>query len=260
MELSEGRDFSKDFPTDSSGIIINESALKILGLEKPIGESLAWKPGDMDRGTYKILGVVRDMVKGSPFEPTDPSIIFLTEDNPSNLYIRINPNVGMERALVEIQRIFKATVPSSPFDYTFADEDYAAKFRAEERIGTLAAVFTILAILISCLGLFGLASFVAEQRTKEIGIRKVLGASVANVWLMLSKDFIGLVLLASVIAAPTSFYIMNSWLEGYVYRTTISGWVLLLSCLGALIITLLTVSYQAIRAALLNPVKSLRSE
>ncbi|HEX6226963.1 MAG TPA: FtsX-like permease family protein [Chryseolinea sp.] len=260
LEFIQGRDFSREITSDLSGIIINESALNILGLENPIGESLVWKPGDMDRGTYKILGVVKDMVKGSPFEPTDPSIIFLTEDNPSNLYIRVNPNVSLQRALSEIQRVFKAIVPSSPFDYTFADEDYAAKFRAEERIGTLAAVFTVLAIIISCLGLFGLASFVAEQRTKEIGIRKVLGASVVNVWRMLSKDFIGLVLIASTISAPTAFYIMNSWLEGYVYRTTISGWILLLSCMGALIITVLTVSYQAIRAALLNPVKSLRSE
>lgn len=260
LEFIMGRDFSREIQSDLSGILVNEAALSILGLENPIGETLVWKPGGTDRGTYRVIGVVKDMVKGSPFEPTDPSIIFLTEENPSNLYIRVNPNVGMQRALPEIQKVFKAIVPSSPFDYTFADEDYAAKFRAEERIGTLAAVFTALAILISCLGLFGLASFVAEQRTKEIGIRKVLGASVINVWRMLSKDFIGLVLIASAIAAPTAFYFMNSWLEGYVYRTTISGWILLLSCLGALIITVLTVSYQAIRAALLNPVKSLRSD
>ena len=174
-EFVQGRDFSREISSDLSGIIINESALKILGLENPIGESLTWQPGGSERGTYKILGVVKDMVKGSPFEPTDPSIIFLTEDDLSNLYIRINPKISAHQALPEIQKVFKAIVPSAPFDYTFADEDYAAKFRAEERIGTLAAVFTGLAILISCLGLFGLASFVAEQRTKEIGIRKVLG-------------------------------------------------------------------------------------
>jgi putative ABC transport system permease protein len=259
-EFIQGRDFSREIASDLSGIVINESALKILGLENPIGESLAWRPGGTDRGTYKILGVVKDMVKGSPFEPTDPSIIFLTEDDLRNLYIRINPNVSAHQALPEIQKVFKAIVPSAPFDYTFADDDYAAKFRAEERIGTLAAVFTALAILISCLGLFGLASFVAEQRTKEIGIRKVLGASVLKVWQMLSRDFIGLVIIASVIAVPIAFYFMNAWLAGYVYRITISGWILLLSCVAAISITIVTVSFQAIKAGMMNPVKSLRAE
>ena len=259
-EFILGRDFSREIASDLSGIVINESASKILGLEDPIGESLTWKPGGTERGTYKILGVVKDMVKGSPFEPTDPSIIFLTEDDLSNLYIRINPNVSAHQALPEIQKVFKAIVPSAPFDYTFADEDYAAKFRAEERIGTLAAVFTGLAILISCLGLFGLASFVAEQRTKEIGIRKVLGASVINVWQMLSRDFIGLVIIASIIAVPIAFYIMNAWLEGYVYRIKISAWILVFSSVGALVITIITVSFQAIKAGMMNPVKSLRSE
>ena len=259
-DFIQGRDFSREIASDLSGIVINESALKILGLENPIGESLIWKPGGTERGTYKILGVVKDMVKGSPFEPTDPSIIFLTEDDLSNLYIRINPNVSVHQALPEIQKVFKAVAPSAPFDYTFADEDYAAKFRAEERIGTLAAVFTALAILISCLGLFGLASFVAEQRTKEIGIRKVLGASVINVWQMLSRDFVGLVIIASFIAVPIAFYIMNAWLEGYIYRIKISPWILAFSSVGALVITVITVSFQAIKAGMMNPVKSLRSE
>ncbi|HET6545010.1 MAG TPA: ABC transporter permease [Chryseolinea sp.] len=259
-EFIQGRDFSREIASDLSGIVINESASKILGLENPIGESLTWKPGGTERGTYKILGVVKDMVKGSPFEPTDPSIIFLSEDDLSNLYIRINPKISAHQALPEIQKVFKAIVPSAPFDYTFADEDYAAKFRAEERIGTLAAVFTVLAILISCLGLFGLASFVAEQRTKEIGIRKVLGASIINVWQMLSRDFIGLVVIASLIAVPIAFYIMNAWLEGYVYRINISPWILVFSSVGALVITVITVSFQAIKAGMMNPVKSLRSE
>ena len=259
-EFVQGRDFSREIASDLSGIIVNESALQILGLENPIGESLRWQPGGSERGTYKILGVVKDMVKGSPFEPTDPSIIFLRDEDLSNLYIRINPKISAHKALPEIQKVFKAIVPSAPFDYTFADEDYAAKFRAEERIGTLAAVFAVLAILISCLGLFGLASFVAEQRTKEIGIRKVLGASIINVWQMLSRDFIGLVIIASLIAVPIAFYIMNAWLEGYVYRTNISPWILVFSSVGALVITVITVSFQAIKAGMMNPVKSLRSE
>lgn len=259
-EFVQGRDFSREISSDLSGIIINESAARIFDLKNPIGESLSWRPGDADRGTYKILGVVKDMVKGSPFDPTDPSVIFLSEGDLSNLYVRISPNVSAHKALPEIQKVFKAIVPSAPFDYTFADDDYAAKFRAEERIGTLAAIFAVLAIMISCLGLFGLASFVAEQRTKEIGIRKVLGATAVNVWQMLSRDFIKLVIIASIIAVPIAFYFMNAWLEGYIYRINISGWILVSSCTGAVLITIVTVSYQAIKAGMVNPVKSLRSD
>ena len=147
-----------------------------------------------------------------------------------------------------------------PFDYKFADDEYALKFAREERIGKLASVFAVLAIAISCLGLFGLASFVAEQRTKEIGIRKVVGASVFNLWKMLSKDFVVLVLLACFIAIPIAYYFLSNWLEKYEYRIQISWWVFVVTSIAALAITLLTVSYQAIKAALMNPVKSLRSE
>ncbi len=259
-EFVQGRDFSRDIASDTAGIVINESALKIFGIANPIGESLSWRPGGSERGTFKILGVVKDMVKGSPFEPTDPSVIFLSTGDLSNLYVRLNPNVSAHDALPKIQAVFNKLIPSAPFDYTFADEDYDAKFRAEERIGKLASVFTMLAIFISCLGLFGLASFVAEQRTKEIGIRKVLGASVTNLWQMLSKDFMLLIVIACVISVPIAFYFMNSWLQSYDYRMEISWWVFLWASIGALTITILTVSYQAIRAAMMNPVKSLRSE
>ncbi|HKZ36489.1 MAG TPA: FtsX-like permease family protein, partial [Chryseolinea sp.] len=177
-----------------------------------------------------------------------------------NLYVRINPKVSAHEALPKIQKVFNQLVPSAPFDYTFADDDYEAKFRAEERIGKLAAVITILAIVISCLGLFGLTSFVAEQRTKEIGIRKVLGASMTNVWKMLSKDFIVLVIIACFLSIPIAFYAMNGWLQNYDYKMEISWWVFLLASIGALIITVVTVSFQAIKAAMMNPVKSLRSE
>jgi ABC-type antimicrobial peptide transport system permease subunit len=246
--------------SDTAAIIINESASKILGLKNPVGESLAWRPGGSERGTFKIVGVVKDMVKGSPFEPTDPSIIFLSQRDLPNLYIRINPNVSVHEALPKIQKVFSALIPSAPFDYTFADEDYEAKFRAEERIGKLAIVFTILAIFISCLGLFGLTAFVAEQRTKEIGIRKILGATVTHVWQMLSKDFIVLVVIACAISVPVAFYFMNNWLESYDYRVEISWWIFLVASACALMVTILTVSYQAIKAAMMNPVKSLRSE
>jgi ABC-type antimicrobial peptide transport system permease subunit len=162
--------------------------------------------------------------------------------------------------LRKIETVFKKYSPAAPFEYKFVDEDYAQKFGSEERIGTLASFFAILAIFISCLGIFGLASFVAEQRTKEIGVRKVLGASVFNLWKMLSKDFVLLVVIALVIAIPTAYYFMSGWLEKYEYRTEIAWWVFAASGIGALLITLCTVSFQSIRAALANPVNSLRSE
>jgi putative ABC transport system permease protein len=164
-EFVAGRDFSRDFPSDLSGIVINESAAAILSLENPVGESLSW----MDRGEFKILGVVKDMVKGSPYEPTDPSIIFLSESDMQWLYIKIKPTVSAHEALPKVQSVLASIVPSAPFDYTFADEAYDAKFKAEERIGKLATLFSVLALLISCLGLFGLASFIAEQR----GLKKL---------------------------------------------------------------------------------------
>jgi ABC-type antimicrobial peptide transport system permease subunit len=259
-EFVAGRDFSREISSDHSGIVINESAARVLGLQNPVGESLVWRPGGSERGTFKILGVIRDMVKGSPFAPTDPSIMFVSENDLENLYIRLNPNVGVHDALRKIQKVYNSLIPSAPFDYTFADEDYAAKFRAEERVGHLAAVFTVLAVFISCLGLLGLSSFVAEQRTKEIGIRKVMGASVAHVWKLLSREFIVLALIACIVATPVAYYSMNSWLEGYSYRIEISWWVFLFAGVSAIVVTIITVSYQALRAARMNPVKSLRSE
>jgi len=260
LEFVDGRDFSRDIASDSAGIIINESALRILNIKNPVGEELRWVPEDTDRGTYKILGVVKDMIKGSPYEPTFPSIIFLSKDDLRWTYVRMSPNVSPHEALPKIGEVFNRIIPSSPFEYSFADENYAAKFSAEERIGKLASFVTVLAIIISCLGLFGLASFVAEQRTKEIGIRKVLGATVLNVWKMLSKDFVVLVIVSCAIAIPLSFSFMTDWLESYVYRTEISVWVFVASAVGAVVITLLTVSLQTVKAAITNPVESLRSE
>lgn len=258
-ELIEGRDFSRDF-NDKSGIVINESALKIMGLQNPVGEQLTWTPGWTAGGTFTILGVVKDMVKGSPFEPTQPSIIFVSENDLAWLYIKIKPSVSAHDALPEIHKAFTSIVPSAPFDYRFADEVYAEKFRSEERVGKLAGIFSLLAVLISCSGLFGLASFVAEQRTKEIGIRKIMGASIANLWRMLTGEFVRLVIISCVIAIPISFYFMDKWLMQYAYRMQVSWIVFASAVIGALIVTLLTVSYQAIRAAMTNPVESLRSE
>jgi len=163
-------------------------------------------------------------------------------------------------ALPKIEAVFKKLIPSASFNYKFVDDEYNRKFIAEERIGTLASIFAILAILISCLGLFGLASFVAEQKTREIGIRKVLGASVFNLWRLLSKDFIALVVISCFIAVPVAYHYMNEWLQKYQYRTSIEWWIFAAAIGGALLITLATVSFQAIKAAIANPVKSFRAE
>jgi ABC-type antimicrobial peptide transport system permease subunit len=174
--------------------------------------------------------------------------------------IKLNPARSAKDALAKVEEVFKRTNPATPFYASFVDEEYARKFGDEKRLGTLTSFFTILAIFISCLGLFALASFVAEQRTKEIGIRKVMGASVSSLWRMLSQDFVLLVLIACVIAVPISYYGITEWLSNYEYRTDVSWWIFAISVLGALAITLLTVSYQAIKASLMNPVKSLRNE
>lgn len=176
--------------------------------------------------------------------------------NPNNCCVKKSAN----QPLPKIETAVKKAVPTALFDYKFADEEYARKFEQEERIGKLSSVFSILAIFISCLGIFGLASFVAAQRTREIGIRKVLGASVVTIWQMLSRDFVVLVIISCLIATPIVYYLMSNWLEKYEYRTGISWWIFLLTFAAAILITILTASYQAIRAATMNPVKSLRAE
>jgi ABC-type antimicrobial peptide transport system permease subunit len=166
----------------------------------------------------------------------------------------------VQAALGKIETIFKKYAPGAPFNYKFADSEYATKFAAEERTGKLATVFAVLAIFISCLGLFGMASFVAEQRTKEIGVRKILGASVFNLWRLISNEFVLLVTISCAIATPTAYYFLHQWLQGYQYQAELSWWIFAVACIGALMVTLFTVSYQAIKAALANPVKSLRTE
>ncbi|WP_276374777.1 ABC transporter permease [Chryseolinea sp. H1M3-3] len=259
-QFVEGRDFSQEFVSDSSGIVINETAAKDMGLEHPVGEIIHWKNRwwNVDKD-YKIIGVVKDMVMKSPYEATLPTIFLLNRQH-SYINIKIAPGVDTKTALEQMEKVFRKLIPSAPFEYQFADQQYALKFAKEERIGKLASTFGTLAVLISCLGLFGLASFVAEQRTKEIGIRKVVGATVIDLWQMLSKDFILLVLLSCLVASPIAYYSLSKWLENYAYRTEISCWIFGIVCLCAVIITLLTVSFQTIKAAMMNPVKSLKSE
>lgn len=258
-EVMQGRDFSQDFASDTAAIIINESAHKYLGFEDAVGKQLYKEGSDIP---YTIVGVVNDLIMMSPYEPVKQTLFFLDKNyaNANYIHFRLKPTVGASEALSKISGVFNNIVPTALFDYTFVDQEYAEKFRSEQRISTLSTVFAALAIFISCLGLFGLASYVAEQRTKEIGIRKVLGASVSNLWQMLSRDFVVLIIIACIIAVPVAYYFMNAWLQQYAYHTNISWWVFGSTCIAMLLITLLTVSYQAIRASLINPVKSLRSE
>jgi putative ABC transport system permease protein len=265
-QIKEGRDFSRAFTTDSVSshsdstltynVIVNEAAVKYMGLKDPVNEIIRW-----NNQPLKIVGVIKDMVMESPFNPVRQTIYLVNyEAAASWINIRINPHISAHEALAKIEALFKEVVPAVPFDYKFADTEYAQKFVAEERIGKLASVFAVLAIFISCLGLFGLASFIAEKRTKEIGIRKVLGATIYNIWKMLSIDFVVLVIISCCIAVPIAYYLLGQWLQKYEYRTEINWWIFAIAIASALLITILTVSFQAIKAALTNPVKNLRTE
>lgn len=257
--ITDGRDFSRDYASDSVGFIFNESAIKFMSMENPIGKTVRW--GDDEEGTdFKIIGVIKDMLMESPFAEVSPTVYLISYENVNWIELKLSPELSTHAAIEKVEGVFKKIIPDVPFSYQFADEEHARKFASEERVGILSGIFASLAIFISCLGLFGLASFVAEQRTKEIGIRKVLGASVTNLWGMLSKDFLILVIVSSLIAIPIAYYYLDSWLQNYEYRVPISWWTFGISIASAIVITLLTVSYQAISAALMNPVKSLRSE
>jgi len=253
--IKAGRGFSKEYATDSSAVILNEAAVKYMNLQDPVGTTVTWWGKQLT-----VIGVIDNMIMGSPYEESKTTIYVLAEGQGSMALLKLNPAVGSHEALKMIAPVFKKFSPQQPFEYKFVDDEYAAKFSAEERIGKLAGFFALLAITISCLGLFGLTSFVAAQRKKEIGVRKVVGASVYSLWQLLSKDFVVLVGISCVIAVPVAYYFMQGWLEKYQYRTTISWWFFAVAIGGALLITVLTVSFQAIKAAIANPVKSLRTE
>jgi ABC-type antimicrobial peptide transport system permease subunit len=261
LKIVQGRDFSREYASDSNAVLINETALKYLGLTNPIGMLIKDDDEENPDEPLKIIGVVEDMIAQSPYEPVKQGIyVYDKYENTSFYNLRLNPKQSTSQNLAIVERVFKEHFPDIPFQYDFVDEEYGEKFASEERIGSLSAIFTAFAILISCLGLFGLTSFVAEQRTKEIGVRKVLGASVFNVWNMLSKDFLKLVVISCFIAVPVAYYVMNGWLQDYPYRVVLSWWNFALAIVGAMLITILTVSFQAIKAAHANPVRSLRME
>jgi putative ABC transport system permease protein len=254
-QIKEGRGFSRDFPTDSSGIILNEASVRFMGLKNPVGEPVVWWGQKM-----QVIGVIKNMIIESPYDEVRP-MIYTLSTGPGNMSVlKLAPDKSTEAALNSVSAVFKKFDPDQPFEYSFVDDEYARKFGNEERVGKIASVFGVLAIIISCLGLFGLTSFVAEQRKKEIGVRKVLGASVFNLWNLLSREFVLLVVISFFIAVPISWYFMHGWLQNYTYRTSIPWWLFLATGLGTIAITLITVSFQSIRAAMANPVKSLRTE
>nr|WP_067055880.1 ABC transporter permease [Mucilaginibacter sp. L294] len=253
-KVVEGRDFSRAYVSDTTSMILNESAAKFMNFKHAVGEMIDWGR------KYKVVGVIKDMVMSSPYEPVKPSIFVLSNDAEGMIDIRLDPKKSTHDAMAKIEAVFKQYDPGSPFEYKFTDDEYAKKFDNEERVGKLAGFFTLLAIFISCMGLFGMASFMAEQRIKEIGVRKVLGASVFNLWRLMSTDFIILVSISLLIAIPMAYYLMHGWLQDYKYRAELSWWIFALTAVGAITITVLTVSYQSIKAALANPVKSLKTE
>lgn len=256
MEIITGRDFDLNkYPTDSTAAIINESAVKLMNFEEPIGQII--KDNGVD---WHVVGVVKDFILDSPFQKIDPMVIAGAKFGHNVIHVKFNKTVATSESLAKTEAIFNTYNPEYPFNYEFVDQQYAKKFNNEQRTGELVDLFTLLTIFISCLGLFGLASYMAENRIKEIGIRKVLGASVRSITTLLSKDFLKLVLISIVLAIPVSWYFMSKWLEDFAYRITISWWTFALAGVLALTIALLTVSYQAVKAAIKNPVKSLRTE
>ncbi|WP_257657316.1 ABC transporter permease [Parapedobacter lycopersici] len=257
-QIREGRDFSREFGTDSTAVIINEAAAKYMGVADPVGMTIT--AGDLGGGDYHIIGVVNDLIMDSPFQPVKQTFYFMNYGMVNWINLKLNARKSTAECLALIEQTFREVIPNAPFEYQFVDEGYAAKFAQEERIGKLATFFATLAIVISCLGIFGLASFVAEQRTKEIGIRKVVGASIFQLWRLLSTNFVILVLISCLVASPVAYYFLEDWLQNYEYRATIPWWVFAVAMGGALLITMLIVSLQTIRAARMNPVESLRDE
>jgi hypothetical protein len=254
-----GRTFTGIDSVDATDCILNEAAVHRMRLKDPINQYIHWTVSNAPQ-RLRIIGVVKDALTNAPFAAAEPTIFVYQPGWSYTAQLRLSPHVSTHAALATIKSIFDRYNAGSPFQYHFEDENYATKFQLEMLIGRLAGIFAAFAVFISCLGLFGLAAYVAEQRTKEIGIRKVLGASVPEIFLMLTKDFIMLVIISCVIASPIAFYFLQGWLQQYTYRISISPLVFVGSAVAAIVITAITISFQAIRAALMNPTRSLKAE
>ncbi|HVX51659.1 MAG TPA: FtsX-like permease family protein, partial [Chitinophagaceae bacterium] len=255
MQLKEGRDFNPDIKTDSSNVIINEALAKIMNQKNIVGSVISY--GDQK---FTVKGVIKDFVYNNMYGTSAPLALFSDTSNINTLSIRYKKGANLQTALSKTEAIIKQANPGYPFEYSFVDQEFDKLFKTETLIGKLAGVFAVLAILISSLGLFGLSAYTAERRTREIGIRKVLGATEQGLAALLSKDFLVLVAISCLISFPLAWFAMNSFLRDYAYRITINPLVFIAAGLLAVVIALLTVSYQAIKAAWANPIKSLRSE
>jgi ABC-type antimicrobial peptide transport system permease subunit len=254
VKILQGKDFS-GLPSDSSAIMLNKAAADAMGLKNPIGTELRYRDH-----AFTVTGVTANIVMESPYKPVEPMMIYFKPDNSNIVDIRLNASAELPKALKAIESVFKTYNPSVPFEYQFADQEFGKKFITEELISKLTNIFAALAIFICCIGLAGLASFTVEKRIREIGVRKVLGASVNQVLLMISKEFLKLVLMAFVIAIPIAWWTMNSWLQQYDYRITIHLSLFLIVGFAVLLLTMIVVSLNTLKAATTNPVKSLRSE
>lgn len=255
MKLKSGRDFSENAAQDSLNVIINETFAKIIGKEDPVGEIL-----QRDGSPLRIIGVVKDFLFNDMYKKPDPVVLFCEPLATNRMLVSIKQGQNNQRALADIENVLSKHNPGYPFEYRFMDDEFNKLFTSEMMIGKLSRLFAILTIVISCLGLFGLAAYTAERRTKEIGIRKVLGATLPNVVGLLSKDFLRLVAIAALFAFPLAWWVMHQWLEDFAYRISINWWVFAIAGMLAVIIALCTVSFQAVKAGLANPVKSLRTE
>jgi ABC-type antimicrobial peptide transport system permease subunit len=255
-EVVQGRDFSRAFPSDSSAVIINETVVSYLDKKDVIGETIRANGGQV----YTIIGVVKDVAFGDPYQPTKPSLYFLSQRRESFFTFRLNPAKPATESLANIEGVLKPYLNGEPFNYIFLDEDQEQKFANERRVSALASIFAALAIFISCLGIFGLSSFVAEQRMKEIGVRKVLGANLSQLWILMSKDFVILVTISCIIATPLAAWLLQSWLDGYSYRIELPYWIFIAATVATLMVTLLTVSWHMIKAARMSPARTLKVE
>jgi putative ABC transport system permease protein len=258
LQLVEGRDIDiNKYPSDSFSVLLNETAVKLMGFKNPVGEIITQPYNNIN---LQVVGVVKDYISGSPYETIAPTVIQGPGAWFNTMHIKFNPAHSTADNLAGAEQVFKKYNPAYPFNYQFVDQEYAREFDHEQRTQTMAALFSALAIFISCLGLFGLSAYVAESRVKEIGVRKVLGASAFHIAQLLSVDFVKLVIVAIIIATPVTWYVMNQWLQDYAYRINIGWSVFVIAGLSAITIALITVSFQSVKAAIVNPVKNLRTE
>lgn len=255
IKMIEGRDFSRDFKSDSMAVIVNQAAVDLMGMEEPLGQKIIYNDQELE-----IIGVMPNVVMDSPYQPVEAMTLIFDPDWSSTITLRLNKTENLAESITKVETVFKKLNPTYPFEFRFADADFEKKFSTINLISRLATVFASLAIIITCLGLFGLAAFTAEQRTKEVGIRKVMGASVSSLVLLISKDFSRLVIFGFLISGPVAWWFLNNFLERYTYRISIMWWILPLAGATALLLALLIVSTQALRAATANPSQSLRSE